>query len=236
MQKTALVIYGVSIGVHAMFAVGAGAISLGTQIESVAVELTESGKPQEKKPENRDEPDEPKAVVARPAAARRALPSAPAPKATAAETTNVGNGDALDFGVSLSGTGDGPGLNVGRAGNGTPTTNTAAKAPTAPVTKVLAPATSADACEEPLVKARPKGVPQPSYTEAARSASIEGKVRVRVNIDETGRVASVELVSGLGYGLDEAALASARAARFDPATRCGKPVASSFVIAMRFVL
>jgi protein TonB len=65
---------------------------------------------------------------------------------------------------------------------------------------------------------------------------VEGKVRVRVSIDENGSVTGVELVSGLGHGLDEAALGAARSARFEPATRCGKPVASSFVIAMRFVL
>lgn len=42
--------------------------------------------------------------------------------------------------------------------------------------------------------------------------------------------------AGLGYGLDEAALEAAKRAAFEPATRCGKPVSATFVIAMRFSL
>lgn len=235
MGRAAVIIYGVSIGVHAAFAVGAGVISVRTQVESVAVEFTESGKPKEKKPEAPDAPDEPKAVATRPAAARQRV-AQKAPE-TKAPTESQGEGsDAPDFGLSLSGTGDGPGIGVGRPGGGSGPSTTQAKTEVARVQKILAPTTASDECTEPFVKARPKGVPQPSYTEAARAANVEGKVRVRVHIDESGKVAGVELVSGVGYGLDEAALASARAARFDPATKCGKPVASSFVIAMRFVL
>jgi periplasmic protein TonB len=79
-------------------------------------------------------------------------------------------------------------------------------------------------------------VPQPGYTEAARAALVEGKVRVQLTVDETGRVVSVKLLQGLGYGLDEAALAAARQAEFEPAMRCGKPASATFNISMRFSL
>ena len=44
------------------------------------------------------------------------------------------------------------------------------------------------------------------------------------------------LVSGLGHGTDESALAAAKRMSFSPATRCGKAVPSSFVISVRFAL
>jgi protein TonB len=61
-------------------------------------------------------------------------------------------------------------------------------------------------------------------------------VRAEVLVNESGEVTSVRLLGGLGFGLDEAAMAAARRWRFSPATRCNKPVAAPFVIAMRFVL
>jgi hypothetical protein len=43
-------------------------------------------------------------------------------------------------------------------------------------------------------------------------------------------------MSGLGYGLDEAAIAAAKNLRFAAATAGGRPIASHFILAMRFVL
>ena len=81
---------------------------------------------------------------------------------------------------------------------------------------------------------RPINVPQPAFTEAARAAGVEGKVRVELTVDETGRVVDVRVLQGLGYGLDEAALSAARSATFEPALRCGKPSRATFTISMRF--
>jgi protein TonB len=77
-------------------------------------------------------------------------------------------------------------------------------------------------------------VPQPAYTDRAREAGVEGKVRIELTVDETGRVVSVKVLSGLGYGLDEAAVAAAQSATFEPAIRCGKPTRATFTISMRF--
>ena len=95
-------------------------------------------------------------------------------------------------------------------------------------------ATTADGCDEPPAKPKPKNVPQPAYTDRAREAGAEGKVRIELTVDETGRVVSVKVLSGLGYGLDEAAVAAAQSATFEPAIRCGKPTRATFTISMRF--
>jgi protein TonB len=114
--------------------------------------------------------------------------------------------------------------------------------PTLQVTKKLlaAPAPPpSDACAEPdrsPTKPKVVSITQPAYTEDARAANIAGKVRVELTVDATGRVSSARVLEGLGHGLDEAALAAARAATFEPGTRCGKPAAATFVIAMRFAL
>ena len=59
-------------------------------------------------------------------------------------------------------------------------------------------------------------------------------MRVEVTVDEAGHVISARVVSGLGYGLDEAALAAAKASHFEPASRCGKPVIGTVVLPFRF--
>jgi protein TonB len=61
-------------------------------------------------------------------------------------------------------------------------------------------------------------------------------VRVEVTVDESGRVIAARVSSGLGYGLDELALAAAKACTFQPATRCGKPIVGTVVLPFRFEL
>ena len=98
------------------------------------------------------------------------------------------------------------------------------------------PAVAGDDCAEDLVKAKPQGFVKPTYTDDARAAGIEGRVRVEVSLDETGKVLSARVVSGLGHGLDESAIDAAKRMAFNSATRCGKSVKSTFVVSMRFVL
>jgi protein TonB len=142
--------------------------------------------------------------------------------------------DALpDFGLSLRGAvgGNGIALPAGGGASAAP----AAKGP--PVRKAFSatlPTLGGDACEEPMVKPKARSVPQPEYTASARTAGVEGKVRVKVTVDQAGKVIDVVIIQGLGYGLDEAAIFAARAAQFEPATQCGKPVQATFSISMRF--
>ncbi len=64
------------------------------------------------------------------------------------------------------------------------------------------------------------------YPPDARKAGIEGEVVMMLTIDTRGRVARVKKVSGPGHGLDEAAVAAARAFVFKPARYGGEPVAT----------
>lgn len=106
-----------------------------------------------------------------------------------------------------------------------------AHAPPAP--KVLGPKPT-DECTEATVKPRRKLVSTPAFPAAAREAGVEGVVRVEVSVGVDGSVTSARVLAGLGHGLDEAALEAARRASFDPATRCGKPVAGTAVLPFRF--
>jgi protein TonB len=89
---------------------------------------------------------------------------------------------------------------------------------------------------DPPPKPRPLGIVRPSYTEEARRARVEGRVRLELDVDEQGVVTAARVLEGLGYGLDEAALAAAKNLRFAAAQQDGRAVASRFILAMRFLL
>lgn len=83
---------------------------------------------------------------------------------------------------------------------------------------------------------RPKllSMPRPTYNADARMNQISGKVVLSVEVLEDGSVGGITVVSGLGHGLDERAVAAARKGRFLPATRDGKPVAALVKIEVTF--
>jgi len=68
--------------------------------------------------------------------------------------------------------------------------------------------------------------PNPVYTEEARALHLEGEVLLRVEFGATGELRVLQVIRGLGHGLDEAATRSARQIRFRPATEDGRPVTS----------
>jgi protein TonB len=76
----------------------------------------------------------------------------------------------------------------------------------------------------------------PIYPEEAQRAGLEGLVVLRATIDERGRVGDLQVLRGLGRGLDEAAVAAVRRWRFRPATRDGKPVKVVYVLSVYFRL
>lgn len=65
--------------------------------------------------------------------------------------------------------------------------------------------------------------PQPQYTKEARDLKIEGEVHLKVLFQANGSVQVLQVVRGLGHGLDEAAEAAAQKIRFKPAQRDGRP-------------
>lgn len=95
-------------------------------------------------------------------------------------------------------------------------------------------ATSASACDDEPTRPRPTRTPQPVYPEEARAAGVEGRVRVRVQVNREGEPVDVEIIEGLGHGLDEAAIEAVRRWRFSPSTACGEPVDSTFTARLTF--
>jgi TonB family protein len=83
----------------------------------------------------------------------------------------------------------------------------------------------------PLVK------PSPHYTPEAKAAKIEGIVLLKAVIAKDGHVAEVEVVRGLGYGLDRAAMDAVRNGwRFNPGMLNGVPVNVRATIEISFRL
>jgi TonB family protein len=78
--------------------------------------------------------------------------------------------------------------------------------------------------------------PRPDYTEEARKMKIEGEVSVRVLFSAGGQVRVLEVVRGLGHGLDESAVRAAQQIKFKPAMRDGQPVDSTATVRIVFQL
>jgi protein TonB len=219
--------------VHVGLALAIGGIDARRSHAATAIELAEVArkKAAEKPPEPPPPPAErPKRALNRkPAAAPVAEPLPESAAKPALDTL-------LDFGVSLAGGVEGGGVALPAAATKVAAAQLPTQAREAVVKRVVKAATTEQTgdCDEPAAKPKPKSVPQPAYTPQALEAGIEGKVRIQFTVDETGRVVDVRLLSGLGYGLDEAALAAARQATFEAAVRCGKPVSATFTVSMRF--
>ncbi|MDZ4699322.1 MAG: TonB family protein [Rhodothermales bacterium] len=62
------------------------------------------------------------------------------------------------------------------------------------------------------------------YPAFAREAGVEGRITVRMIVDEAGNMQKPEVMNGLGYGLDPEVLRVLRGARFEPGRVGGKPV------------
>lgn len=77
---------------------------------------------------------------------------------------------------------------------------------------------------------------RPDYPEAAQRAGLEGQVVLRAIIDRQGRARQVQVLRGLGLGLDEAAVAAVRQWKFRPAIRNGSPVEVIYILSVYFRL
>jgi TonB family protein len=78
--------------------------------------------------------------------------------------------------------------------------------------------------------------PHPAYTEEARRLQIEGEVQLEILFGASGEIHILRLVRGLGHGLDENAAQAARAIRYLPARRDGRPVDSTATVHIIFQL
>jgi protein TonB len=233
-------IYGGSILLHGALAVGAMLLPKSTTKEAVAIELKEAKKKAEPpKPPPPAPPPPPTAEKPKPrpppVAQQAQAKVAPEAKSEAPPPLPMGADGFADLGGLALGNAEGPGVAV--AGPAAAAA-AATAAPTATATAThrveQLKASEADVCLEPVVRPKRRTPVVPKYTLEARKAEIEGVVRVEVTVDETGQVVNARVVTGLGYGLDEAALTAARASTFDPATRCKKPILGTTILPFRF--
>ncbi len=76
----------------------------------------------------------------------------------------------------------------------------------------------------------------PAYSDMARVFKISGSVMLRIVISKTGVTESIQLMQGVGFGLDEQAARTVRAWRFRPGTKAGEPVSAQSQIENNFRL
>ena len=79
--------------------------------------------------------------------------------------------------------------------------------------------------------------PEPAYTEEARKAKLQGKMLLRVLVGSDGKAQKIEILQGLGMGLDERAEETVRSWRFSPGRDAAKrPVSAWVTVETRFQL
>lgn len=76
----------------------------------------------------------------------------------------------------------------------------------------------------------------PSYPLMARRLGREGRVVLKLIIDEEGRLMDVQVVKSGGYGFDHSAVSAVRRSSFTPAVYKGQPIKSKTKLPIRFVL
>ena len=74
------------------------------------------------------------------------------------------------------------------------------------------------------------------YPPKALDARIEGRVTVRMIVDETGQMSNPSIIKSLGFGCDEEVLRVIRGARFEPGRVGGTPVSSWHTLYFEFTL
>ena len=74
------------------------------------------------------------------------------------------------------------------------------------------------------------------YSEAARTAKLQGSVMLYAVIGEDGRARGVQVIRSLGLGLDENAIAAVLNWRFAPGTKADQPVPVESTIEVNFRL
>lgn len=106
-----------------------------------------------------------------------------------------------------------------------------------------APSAGAGAPPQTTRAAKPERVaveilqkPNPAYTAEARRRRIEGEVKLRVVFAASGELRVTGVLRGVGYGLDEAAIAAAKRIKFRPARVNGRAVDEPAVVTIEFKL
>ena len=75
-----------------------------------------------------------------------------------------------------------------------------------------------------------------TYPARARDAGIEGRVVIRLVVDENGQVENPTVSQGIGFGCDKEVLRVISSAQFEPAAFDGNPVKAWYLFAVHFSL
>lgn len=76
---------------------------------------------------------------------------------------------------------------------------------------------------------------KPRYTELAARHKVAGDIVLNVQFKADGTIGDIEVIKGLGYGLDDSAIQTAKRLRFQPAERNGQRVDSVSKVQYSFV-
>jgi len=107
------------------------------------------------------------------------------------------------------------------------------------------PAESAAISGEPMRTVTSKPQPQnprllhiylPEYTDKARERKVEGEIVVRALLQRDGKIKNIKIEKGLGYGLDDRAIAAVKRLGFLPAELDGREVDAAAQIVFNFKL
>jgi protein TonB len=74
------------------------------------------------------------------------------------------------------------------------------------------------------------------YPDEARRAGVEGTVVLSITVDTEGNVVASKIISGPGYGLNEAARDALKRFKFHPAVKNGESVSTELKYSYTFVL
>jgi protein TonB len=147
----------------------------------------------------------------------------------------------------MSGSGNGPHATAVSMGNGLPGGSnmnphggsvTAVK-PVSIGGSVTPPSAPKVASVTSAVASPPKVVfkPTPAYTAEAKAMHLEGNVSLRIRVAANGSVEVINVVHGLGHGLDESARQATMSTRFKPAVDgAGNPVDWEGTVVVNFQL
>jgi TonB family protein len=141
----------------------------------------------------------------------------------------TGTGPKAIAGVKLGGITGGTGTTAGN-GIGTRAVQLGQAAPPPPPQRIE---TARPVSTAPKVTYKPN----PVYTTEAQQMHLEGDVSVRIKVLASGQVQVLGIVSGLGHGLDESAIRSVQATRFQPAKdAAGNPIDWEGIVKVKFQL
>ena len=233
----------ISAALHVGLATGLVAVAQKREIRrrAISVAVQDAKKKEAPKPK----PPAPPKAIAKPAAPKPA--AAPAPVAAASHATHsapvamnlaMGNASAGGGGLDI-----GPGIGLhGRADAPPPAaapTKVASAISDARLKRAKEAASGDEPCNEEPTKPEPVFKTEINYSvyPQAQQDGIEGKLKLRFTVSETGEVSQVDVLQGIDPGLDAAVVAAAKNWRFKPAMACGKPIAGgTYVFAARFEL